>query len=281
MLALGLGLIAALCWGVHDVCVRKVSQDTPLMASLMTVLVAGTVFQLLLMLGTGGFATIPTPALGFSMLSGVCFLMASIGLYLAFKRGPVRLVAPIIASYPILSVAWAAARGVQIGLFEWTAVLTIVVGVSIVAVLSDDGTDDVPPKARTIFYAFIASIGFGSTFAIGQFATESAAHLPVAFVTRITSIVLLFAIMIALRLPLWPGRAALPVLAIMGCLDGIALMSVLSAGGLPNAQYAAVTSSVFGLLTIVMAWMFLKERMTAAQWGGVALSFAGIGYLAL
>jgi drug/metabolite transporter (DMT)-like permease len=280
MLALGLGLIAAFCWGVHDVCVRRVSQDTPLMASLLTVLVAGTMFQSGIMAATGSFEMIPRPAQGYAVLSGVCFLVASLGLYGAFQRGPVRLVAPIIAGFPILSVAWAAARGVPVGMSEWFAVLAVLTGVSVVAILSDDATQEIPRKGRTILYAFIAAIGFGSTFSIGQIATEIAPELPVVFITRVTSIILLLGLMIARSLPFWPGRAALPVLIIMGCLDGIALICVMSAGGLPNAHYAAVATSVFGLLTIVMAWLFLKERMTALQWGGVALSFAGIAFLA-
>jgi drug/metabolite transporter (DMT)-like permease len=54
-----------------------------------------------------------------------------------------------------------------------------------------------------------------------------------------------------------------------------------SAGGMPDAQYAAVAASIFGLLTIVLAWALLGERMTRPQWLGCATAFAGIGYLAV
>ena len=84
-----------------------------------------------------------------------------------------------------------------------------------------------------------------------------------------------------LKLPLWPGRAALPFVAIMGVLDGIALLCVLSAGGLPSAEYAVVTSSIFGLVTVILARIFLSESMTARQWMGCVLTFCAIGYLAL
>jgi drug/metabolite transporter (DMT)-like permease len=50
---------------------------------------------------------------------------------------------------------------------------------------------------------------------------------------------------------------------------------------LPHAEFAAVTSSIFGVVTILLAWAFLKERLGALQWGSVAVVFAGIGYLAL
>ena len=278
--ALTLGLIAAFAWGLHDILVRRVSQNTPLMASLLAVLVAGTVFQAVIMTATGAFTPVSGSAAGYAALSGLFFLLASLGLYGAFQRGPVRLVAPIIASYPILSVGWAAFSGTPVSLIEWLAVLAIIAGVSIVAALSDDSDGAVPPKGRTILYAVIAAIGFAGTFAMGQLAAGMSHDLPVVMITRVVAIVLLLGIIAAKSLPLWPGKRALPVLALMGVMDGIALICVLSAGGLPDAQYAAVASSVFGLLTIVMAWAFLKERMTAPQWGGCLLTFVAIGYLA-
>lgn len=281
MSALSLGLIAAICWGFHDICVRYVSQSTPLMASLLTVLTAGLVFHLGLMGLTEGFTPLPRDALYLSIASGVMFLIASLGLYGAFQRGPVRLVAPIIAGYPILSVGWAVTHGTEISAQQWGAVIAIIIGVSVVAALSDDGESDIPPKGRTILYALVAAVGFASTFALGQWATTLSHDLPVTLVTRVTAIVLLVGIILALKLPIWPGRSAVPVLCVMGIADGIALISVISAATLPDAQYAAVAASVFGLLTIVMAWAFLKERMTVTQWGGCALAFCGIGYLAL
>ncbi len=116
------------------------------MASLLAVLNFGTVFHLGLMGVRSGFTTLPTPVLGQSIASGVFFLIASLGLYGAFQRGPVRLVAPVIASYPILSVAFAALNGVSVTIWQWGAVLAIVLGVSWVAALSDDSKGDAPPK---------------------------------------------------------------------------------------------------------------------------------------
>ncbi len=281
MSALLLGLIAALMWGFHDVCVRFVSQKTPLMASLLTVLVMGTIFHLIVM-GAQQSALFPQASvLGISVMSGVFFLAASLGLYGAFQRGPVKLVSPIIASFPILSVAWAAWNGVEISVLQLGAVVLIVLGVSIVAALSDDSEGDVPPIGKTIALSVLASVGFAGTFALGQMASAHAGELPVTLITRLVAIALLLMGILALKLPIWPGRAALPVLVLMGVADGIALLMINSAGHLPDAQYASVASSTFGLLTIVFAWIFLKERLSNLQWLGCLIAFAGIGYLAL
>jgi uncharacterized membrane protein len=38
---------------------------------------------------------------------------------------------------------------------------------------------------------------------------------------------------------------------------------------------------MFGLLTILLAWMFLRERMTLVQWIGGTVAFCGVGVLAV
>lgn len=281
MSALTLGMIAAVAWGFHDVCVRMLSQRTPLMASLLTVLVVGLLFHLGVMVVEDGFTPLTTRDMWLAVLSGVFFLMASLGLYAAFQRGPVKLVAPIIASYPVLSVGWALMRGAEVSLGQWSAVIAIIIGVSLVAALAQTDEAETPRTGPTIGFALLAAVGFAGTFAIGQFAAETSGHLPVTLATRLTAIALLIGGMGALHLPFWAGKRAMPVLILMGIADGIALLCLISAGGLPEPQYAAVSSSCFGLLTIVMAWAFLRETMTLPQWVGCVIAFAGIGFLAL
>ena len=281
MNTLALGMIAALCWGFHDICVRFLSQKTPLSACIFTVLLTGLVFHLGLMGVTGGFAPLPAEAMWLSIGAGGFFVLATFGLYHAFKRGPVRLVAPLIASYPILSVGHAAANGTVITPLQWFAVAAIVLGVATVAALSDTSTGEAPPKGPTILFSLISAVGFAGTFALGQHAAELSGEMPTTLVTRILAVGLTILILLAFKLPFWPGKRALPLLIAMGIADGIALLCVLAAGSLPDPQYAAVTSSMFGLLTILLAWFLLKERMSLHQWGGCIVAFCGVGYLAL
>ncbi|MEP4194870.1 MAG: DMT family transporter [Aliishimia sp.] len=281
MSALTLGLIAALCWGFHDICVRFLSQKTAISACIFTVILTGLVFHTTLTLVTGTLAPMPATAVYLSVGSGVFFIIATFGLYYAFQRGPVRVVAPLVAGYPILSVAWAAFQGSVVSALQWGAVIAIIASVSIVAALSDTSDEETPPLGLTIGFAILAAVGFAGTFALGQSAAALSHDMPSTLVTRIVAMALVIGIVVVFKQPIWPGQKALPWLLAMGVADGIALMAVLSAGALPNAKYASVSSSLFGMLTIVLAWMFLKERMTTPQWAGCAIAFAGVGYLAL
>ena len=281
MSALTLGLIAALCWGFHDICVRFLSQKTAISACIFTVILTGLVFHSALTVATSTLMPMPARAIYLSVGAGVFFIIATFGLYYAFQRGPVRLVAPLIASYPILSVSWAAFQGTPISVQQWQAVIAIVIGFSVIAGLSDTASEQSPPVGPTALFALIAAVGFAGTFAFGHAAATLSHDMPSTLVTRVAALALVVIILLAFKLPFWPGRQALPWLVAMGIADGIALMSVLSAGALPNAKYASVSSSLFGMLTIILAWLFLKERMTFAQWAGCIVAFAGVGYLAL
>lgn len=281
MNAIGLGLIAACAWAVHDLLVRMVSQKVSMFAALFWVLLAGLGFHLCIMLTNGGLVLPIGRGLWLSVASGMFFLVASLGLYGAFQRGPVRLVAPIISSYPILSVTWAALGGAEVSGLQWLAVLGIVLGVSMVAALSDADKSTGHAMGPTILLAGVSSLCFAGTFALGQMASAASSEMAATLVTRATTLALLFGIITALRLPIWTGGRAAWVLTGMGALDAVALLSVLAAGGLANPQYASVASAMFGLLTVVLAWAFLRERMSVAQWFGCLLAFCGIGYLAL
>lgn len=67
----------------------------------------------------------------------------------------------------------------------------------------------------------------------------------------------------------------------MGLCDTVALASVLFAGNLPGGTFAMVTASLFGVITIILAWVFLKERLAPLQWVGLAVTFTAIGAIAL
>lgn len=283
MSPLSLGLIAALAWGLHDICVRVVSPGTSIYAALLTVLGFGAVFQSLAMTVWGGFGAIPGDAVWLAILAGGFFTLASIALYKAFAVGPVRLVSPIVAAYPVVSVGLAALKGTPVSASQMLAIAAVIAGVSLVATLSDRSDDPAQRAGRksTIMWSLLAGFGYALTFSIGHTASEHAPDLPVILITRVSAIALLLFIMLALHAPFLPRKSQLPVLAVMGLLDAVALVCVLSASGLPNAVFAPVAAAMFGMVTILIAWAFLHEKMHRLQWSGVILAFAGIGYLTL
>lgn len=280
MTSLVFGLVAALCWGLHDICVRYVSQRGGILPALTTVLVIGTLILLPPAIALGGWGAMGLQATVLAAAAGVAFFLAYIGLYRAFEIGPVRLVAPVIGAYPVLSVGWAALSGQPVTPDQWLAVGAVIAGVAIVGLLTGEGESH-GNKRAAILWAVLGGGGFAATFALGQSAAHAGAEMPVILVTRATAVLVALAIMAAsggLRLP---ARGALPLLGLMGLLDCIALGIVIAAAGMTRPEFASVAASTFGMITVILAWAILRERMNGGQWMGVLLTFAAIGYLAL
>ena len=160
------------------------------MHAFLSVLVVGLIFHISLMIAENNFSLISKTAFAYATIAGIFFVIASFGLYHAFKRGPVKLVAPLIASFPILSISWAIWIGTPVSSMQILAVLAIIIGVSIVAVMSDNSLEKIPPIGKTIVISLIASTAFAVTFAAGQAAAELSPHMSVTLVTRIISILL-------------------------------------------------------------------------------------------
>lgn len=281
MFSLALGLVAAACWGIHDFCIRFISQSLPVSASLFSVMLFGLLFQLGLLAATGSYVSIPSAGAVPLLCAGVSFAIANVGLYLAFKRGPVWLAAPLVACFSVFSVGVAIAGGARFSIGQAAAILTILLGITVIAVLADKENVKTSGKLYTAISALVAAAGFTGTFTFGQIASEMTNGLMSSIVMRIVAIAIIFTGIVALRLPLWPARGTWRILAIMGVLDGIAILSVVTAGTYPNPEYAAVATAIYGLPTIWLASAFLKERINTMQWGGCLLVFSGIAYLAL
>ncbi|MGJ8623465.1 MAG: EamA family transporter [Yoonia sp.] len=281
MISLAFGLVAAACWGIHDFCIRFISQSVPISACMLAVMVFGLLFQTGLLVATGSYASVPADAILPLLGAGIFFAIANCGLYVAFQRGPVWLAAPLVACFSIVSVGIAMIGGATISYGQGAAVLMVLTGVTLIAVLADKMTTQETGKFWTIISALIAAVAFAGTFAFGQTATEMTNGLVSAMIMRIVAICVILTGILALRLPLWPASGAWGILAIMGVLDGIAILSIITAGNYPHPEYAAVTTAIYGLPTIWLASVFLKERINLKQWGGCLIVFIGIGYLAL
>lgn len=275
MLALGLGLVAALAWGTHDLLVRRIAPGASILPQLVVVMTVAA-----LLTAPFGWGALPDGlSLAFAVASGCTYFGASLALYAAFARAPVRLVAPVIGAYPLPALGFALLQGHQVSGGAWLAAALIVAGVAVVA--TQGNVEDRRPNPAALPLAFAACLGMATSFALGQEAASRIDPLQAASLARAGGAALGL-IVLALR-PAGTKAAFMrwPILLVMGCLDGVALSSVIAAGALPLASYAAVASSLFGVVTILLAWAFLNEKVRAAQGAGIALIFLGLGWLAL
>lgn len=278
MLALTFGLTAACAWAVHDLLVRKIGQTMAVLPMMLVVLASGIVVLFGPAVAFGNWQAMTGSAFGFAAAGGLAYLFGMGGLYSAFSLAPVRLVAPILGSFPLISLALAALQGTVVGLAEIVAVLAVVGGIAVVAITGRD-TEETRRPGTAMLWAAAGAIGFALTFWFGQEAARQGDELPAILTTRIVALLLTLAIAFAVRAPFGPLGGAGKALIGMGILDGAALGLVTASARLPNPEYASISSSLFGVLTILLAWRILKEAVAPLQWAGIATVFAGIAVL--
>lgn len=283
MLALGFGLTAALIWAIHDLLARKLSQGAALLPIVLMVLATGCVALLPLTWALGDWSRMTTGAWVAAIACGLAFAVAIGSLYRAFSLAPVRLVSPVIGAYPLLTLIIAVAQGRAVTPTDWLAVSLIVVGIAIVAVAArGDGPDlYAAPPAVAIGWAALSAAGFAATFALGQVAARMGSELPVILISRIVALLAILGLAVTKESRLRPSRTQVGILSVMGVFDATALGLVTASGSLPKAEYASVTSSLFGVLTIILAAWFLKETVRAVQWLGIVAVFTGIAVLGM
>jgi len=282
MLALICGLGAAMAWAVHDLLVRRLAQTGAVLPLILVVAISGCAALALPALIWGGWDRMTPAAYWFCVATGGGYVVGMFGLYSAFKLAPVRVVAPVLGAFPLISLAIAVAQGRAVGQMEWLAVAAIVLGIAMVAVLNRGEENGGAPLrlAPALGWAIIGAAGFAVTFALGQEAARQGAEMPAIMVSRLVAAAAIISLAVLTRAPIGEVRGSLPILGLMGVLDAMALGLVQAAASLPNPEYAAITAALFGVLTILLAWRVLGERVQPLQWVGIAVVFGGIGVLA-
>src|SRR4051812_42787984 len=174
MLAVVLGLGAALSWGAGDFLAGLQSRRHQVLAVLVASQAAGTATLAVLVALTGGelpWGAAAAWAAGGS-LGGIVALLA---FYSALASGTMSLVAPISATGALLPVAVGVALGERPSPVQWAGLSLAMVG--IVAAAREPAHGDEQRAAthrRSIVLALVAAVGFG-VFLLGiDRATETA-----------------------------------------------------------------------------------------------------------
>ncbi|OYX22658.1 MAG: hypothetical protein B7Z10_12855, partial [Rhodobacterales bacterium 32-66-7] len=137
------------------------------------------------------------------------------------------------------------------------------------------------PRRAAILWSVAAATGFFASLGMLHSAAEAAADLPVTLIARVAGCAGIVALILWQRVPVRPALTVWPTLAVMAALDIGGMFAVTAAGSFDRPEFAAVTSSCFGLVTVLLAWRFLAEPVSRVQWAGIAVVFSGVAILSL
>lgn len=281
MNAVLLGVVASLAWGLHDLLIRYVSRSLGSLQSVLIVFISGAGAMAAAMCYRGETLHFLLGDFWILAFSGVTYALAFVWLFQAYAIGPVSLVSPIVGAYPVLVMIWAVMHGAQPTIFDWLAVLAIVIGVALVGryaaeVPAIQGHAPTGTRTHAVIFSGLSGLGFAVALLAGQAAAQNGGELSVNLISRAWSLGVIAPLCLIDRGSFSGAKTWWPLLIFMGILDALALTAIVSAGQFDGAQYATVVGSTFGAVTVALAVIFLKERINGPQLAGMLLILGGV-----
>lgn len=272
-MAILLALSSALVYGVADWCGGRASRFHP---SAVVTLVGQVVSLVLIVIAVAVIGT-PVPSLAtfvWGLGAGAAGAIGLACLYYAFANGAMTVVAPISAVVGAgLPVVVGLATGERPRTIAYIGIAVAIVGVALVS--GAIGRHDRPTPRRIIGYALVAGIGFGVLF-VALDRTDSHSGLWPLVAARSSSVPLLIAIVLLTRSRLGSERRPLRLAFVAGGLDMAANVLYLEAvrGGLLSV--VAVISSLYPASTVMLAFLFDRERVNRWQAVGMGAAVAAL-----
>jgi drug/metabolite transporter (DMT)-like permease len=273
VLAAVLALAASVAWGVGDFLGGLKSRT---MSPLAVLAVAQPV-------GLAAIAIIvavgrqPWPGSSV-LLAAPAAVLGTVGLvafYRSMAAGTISLVAPIAATGALIPVAFGLATGERPSSFQLAGIVLAVGGAVVTSY--EPGTAERPGGlAAGVAWALVAAIGFGGFFIPMHEAAEGG-FLWAVLVFRIASTTLVAVAALVARPRLPRSRRDLATIACIGLADtGGNVLFAAAAAEEGLVSVVSVLASLYPVVTVLLARIYLRERVGRVQEAGAAATLAGV-----
>ena len=290
-----LGLTGAITWGIADFAARFAARRVGAYRTLFYMQCVGFLVLTAYLELSGGISRGVAPGWhpwALAAFAGVLNTISSLSLYYAFQIGVMSVVAPISSAYPALTVVLSLLSGEHIQPLRGAGLAITLIGVVLAATSfapepkgesSGTGTSSRAHLTKGVGWAILSAIGFGVLFwFLGFHVVPVAGSGFSVWMIRLStfSTLALFAAPArqTLRLPLgnvwW-------LLVTVGVMDTIAFVANNAALHYGQVAVVSVLASLYGAVTVILSWIFLRERLDRTQWLGIVLIFTGIVLVSL
>jgi drug/metabolite transporter (DMT)-like permease len=228
----------------------------------------------------------------FAIIAGLLNTVSSLALYRSFEVGVMSIAGPVSSAYPALTVALALLSGERIHALRASGLAVTFAGVIFAALsfasdkpktASASGHASDPHLSKGAAMAIFASIGYGVMFWwLGFHVVPLVGSAVSVWVVRITTLAVLVLVGIPTgkSFPLPRGNIWW-VLLVVGLMDTSAFVANNAGMGTGHVAVVSVLASLYGAVTVLLSWIFLRERIERTQWFGILLIFVGVVLVSL
>ncbi|MBA8950555.1 drug/metabolite transporter (DMT)-like permease [Actinomadura namibiensis] len=279
-----LALAAAMTYGVADFLGGAAARHASALKALVWAVPAGMALILASALAVGG--TPAAPALAWGAGAGLAGGAGLITFYRALAQGPMSVVAPVSAlAASLLPIAVGVARGERLEPGVLAGVLLCLVAIVLVS-MEENEEADAPagrgPLANGPLMAGVSGVLFGIFFILLKQAGDGAGLWPLVG-ARLGNLAAVAAALLALALlrpgtagPRLRGRLPIGLALLSGALDATANILYFLAVNAGMLSLAAVLTSLYPAITVLLARIAYSERLRTVQRLGLVVAAAGV-----
>jgi drug/metabolite transporter (DMT)-like permease len=280
MLAISLALCSSALWGLSDylggVKSRVLAVPVVLACTYLTSLTVMAVF-----VGARGAGPPATEAILAGLGAGLFGIAGLTAFYRGLAIGTMSIVAPIASTGVALPVLVGLATGDDPTAIASIGLVAAITGVVLASKEDDEGAADRQTQRRSIVLALAAGVGFGTYFVLAGISSDGDVGWAL-LLSRIAAFPFIasFALLALRRGGRAPVRREYVVLAGIGLLDlgANALYNYSSTIG--DLSTVAVASSLYPVVTVLLAAALLGERVRGIQRVGVVIALCGVVMIA-
>ncbi len=273
-----LGFLSSIFWGAGDFAGGISSRRIGAMRAVLYADGAGILF---LLAGLLVFPE-PIPAISSLLLAALAGLAGSLGLlcmYRAMETGSMSIAAPVsallAAALPVLVGAVTQGLPGALQIAGFALALAAVWFVS-----QEDGARLHIERLSDLRLPLLAGVGFGTYFVVIHSAAQTATIWPM-IASRLAGTVLLTVVVLSRRESLSIPSRAWGLVALNAGLDVGGNVFYVIASQIGRLDVSAVLSSLYPGVTVLLAWLLLKERINRTQVFGIILALAAIVLMTL
>ena len=276
-----LALLSSALWGAADFFGGSLSKKyAPIVVLGMTQSI-GLLFGITLVLFNGDlFGSNPPQAFGdggyffAGALAGITGYIGLICLYAGLSTGRMGVVSPISSLSAVIPLTFALVTG---------EVLTWAQGIGVVIALAGAFCASGPELSqglspKPLFLALGAAAGFGTAMTFMSIGSESSALMTMVMM-RATTFLITLTLVIRFRTVGNFTKAEIPILIFVGIADFSANLLLGVATNFGLVSLVMVLGSIYPIVTALMAYLFLHERLHKVQYAGIALAVAGVALI--
>lgn len=284
MLSIALALASAISWGTGDFLGGLKTRRFAVPLVLVGTSTGGVLLALAMSLVSNQEVP-PSGDLMLGAISGAIGLVALGAFYQALAIGTMSIVAPVSASGTAIPVIWGIANGESLSALAYCGLVAVVLGVMIASREQDAAHEGQPVALNhraSILLALVAAAGFGAIYVLIAEAATVSEFWPIVALKGTSLLLVGILVLVAgsrIKGERPRGNAWLPLL-VVGMLDVTANATYAFATKEGPVAISAVVASMFPITTVILAHIFLGERIAPSQKAGVALALIGVVVLA-